>query len=619
VIKPRLILCSGTPDPARPQDETRFVTRLDALGNDPNVTIKLPDITRILGRAIPDRMVDLLEIASYVFTADAATRRGSEWKGAEEPWGRDLRFVIPVRDLAFWSQVQVADCMINLLSYLSDDVFSFEFVPLVNDRLVQGYLELANTDWRSQNVQRVIMFSGGLDSLAGTIESAAKGEPLVLVSHRSIGQMSERQSKLVRKIRERFPQVPILHVPVWINKANALGHEPTQRTRSFLFGSLALCICEMVSSQGVRFYENGIVSLNLPVADEVLRARASRTTHPHTLRLISQLGSLVLERPITVDNPFLLQTKADVVRKTVDAGCGDLVGLSVSCAHPMFKSKTKQHCGCCSQCIDRRIGVLAAGHEELDPATDYVTDVFTGRRNDIADQNMAIHYVRHASELSQMGPEEFAGEFSLDLSRATRGADNSSQAVAEIYETHQRHSRGVVDVITEQIRAHASGLVDGTLDPLSMIGLIADRRHKQEMWNGYSVRIEGVLAEAIPIACRTNKPINESGLQEIAEAILKGHDPDLRREFPFLRWSVVGTKPDFSKDQISFWVELKFIRKKVDIGPITEAIAADITKYGDGGKRVLFVVYDPLHLVVDDRAFAQEIERRATMRVKFIR
>jgi hypothetical protein len=619
MIKPRLILCSGVADPLLPEDKDRSVVVLDALGHDPNVTIKIPDIEGVFSRQVPDRMIDLLEIAAYVYTGDSATRRGSDWSGPEEPWGRDLKFVIPVRDFDFWDSDEVKGRLVRLLNFLSDDVWKFRFTKLAQDRPVQGYFELANTDWPVEAVPQVVMFSGGLDSLAGAVDLASLGQPLVLVSHRPVGQISQRQTDLVRELKARYPKTPILHVPVWINKANEFGHEPTQRTRSFLFGALGVCVGTMVGSRGIRFYENGVVSLNLPVADEVVRARASRTTNPQTLRLMAELYSTVAGDVMVVDNPFSYHTKREVIQRIVDLGCGDLIGLTVSCAHIMFKPKGQQHCGRCSQCIDRRTAVLAGGLEAYDPQTDYGTDVFTGHREDLTDQNIAIHYVRQANEIRAMSPEQFAQTFSLELSRAVRGEASSNASATRIYDMHQRYAADVSDVVAKQISANSAGIVDGSLDPLSLLGLIGERKHKQKLWARYAARIGAILGTGIPLACKSEKPKNEPRLQEIADGILKGHDEDLQREFPFIRWSSVTTKPDFSKGTAPFWIELKYVRKQSDIRLITEDIAADITKYGDGGKHVLFVVYDPSHLILDDRQFSMEILRRSTMHVEFVR
>jgi hypothetical protein len=123
----------------------------------------------------------------------------------------------------------------------------------------------------------------------------------------------------------------------------------------------------------------------------------------------------------------------------------------------------------------------------------------------------------------------------------------------------------------------------------------------------------------LPKACASHPPQNEPHLQEIADGILVAQADDLVREFPFMRWSASRTKPDWSHDRLSLWVELKYVRKKTDILPITEAIAADITKYGDNGRRVFFVVYDPKHLVLDEPRFSEPILARPSMRVRFIR
>ena len=72
------------------------------------------------------------------------------------------------------------------------------------------------------------------------------------------------------------------------------------------------------------FYENGVVSLNLPIAKDVLGARATRTTHPKVIRGFEVLFSAVLERDITIRTPFQWLTKKEVTRKsssTASATC----------------------------------------------------------------------------------------------------------------------------------------------------------------------------------------------------------------------------------------------------------------------------------------------------------
>lgn len=310
MIEPRLFLCSGVRPTAGARHDERMVVRLDSIGPQANVNVRLEDVARALLRQLRPRLVDFLEIAAYVFSADTATPRGTQWRDGQstEPWGRDLRFVIPVRDPAFWCEPDVIRLLVDALTFLADDRFSFEFVPLHEDRPTQGYLDFGTEwdDWPFATADRVLMFSGGLDSLAGAVETASAGNNLVLVSHRSVHTINKRQRQLFHELRDTFPAVQMIHVPVWVNKESDLGKESTQRTRSFLFAALGTVIAESIGASGVRFFENGVVSLNLPVADEILRARASRTTHPQSLHLLTALCKRVVGREFAIDKPLPL-------------------------------------------------------------------------------------------------------------------------------------------------------------------------------------------------------------------------------------------------------------------------------------------------------------------------
>src|SRR5581483_10057630 len=371
MIEPRLFICNGAQiEEGDPTREGRRVINLDTQGIDSNVNINFENVAKVLGKNLPARMIDLLEIAAYVYAADCSTIRGNDWTDGDstEAWSRDFKFVVAVRDLKFWSSADVNNMLCQLLGFLSDDRFSFCFRHLKSDRPVQEYLEFGNSeDWEFYGIDRVIMFSGGLDSLAGSVLSASKGEKLMLVSHSPVSTMISRQRKLFNCLRGSF-KVPMIHVPVWINKDEALGREHTQRTRSFLFSALGALIAESIKAGGVRFFENGVVSLNLPVADEVLRARASRTTHPFTLQKFSEFYRLVVNRDFVIDNPFVFMTKAETISLLAEHGAGELIQHTCSCAHVgRFQSSTQWHCGTCSQCIDRRIAILQAGLSIYDP------------------------------------------------------------------------------------------------------------------------------------------------------------------------------------------------------------------------------------------------------------
>jgi hypothetical protein len=144
-----------------------------------------------------------LEIASYVYSADCATPRGKKWldDDSTEPWSRDFSFVVPVRDLEFWARAEIQSLIVEILNFLSNDRYSFNFVPLKRDRSEQLYFNFGDLkNWPFYAPDRVIMFSGGLDSLAGAVETAAGGGKLVLVSHRPVSTLDARQNILFQEL-----------------------------------------------------------------------------------------------------------------------------------------------------------------------------------------------------------------------------------------------------------------------------------------------------------------------------------------------------------------------------------------------------------------------------------
>lgn len=196
MIKPRSILCGGITlgedDPLR---NGRHTVQLATSGPDANVNVRLMDVAKVFLKHLSPRLEDLLEIAAYVYSTDCATVRGGEWTDSKsiEPWSRDFQLVIPVRDHAFWTREDVLQLLQQALQFLSEDRYSLVFRPMVNhaDRR-QEFFDLKDDqdDWPFTGVERVLMFSGGLDSLAGAIETASRGERLVLVSHRPVSIQS---------------------------------------------------------------------------------------------------------------------------------------------------------------------------------------------------------------------------------------------------------------------------------------------------------------------------------------------------------------------------------------------------------------------------------------------
>jgi len=218
-----------------------------------------------------------------------------------------------------------------------------------------------------------------------------------------------------------------------------------------------------------------------------------------------------------------------------------------------------------------------------------------------------------------MKAEEIATRFNREISGAFRYCPDSRNAPIRLVELHQRHAQTVQDVLSGQLKLHVDGIIEGTVAAKSLLSLIASRKHLIESWRRYAERIKEALRLGVPPICQKNLPNNELRLQEICDGVLKAACVELDREFPFMKWGSNMTKPDWSREELGLWVEAKYARKKDGLGKINEAIAADITKYGDNSRRVLFFVYDPERIIIDEDAFRKPILTRETMEVFILR
>ncbi len=472
----RLVICGGLPAGGAC---TKDILALDANAPDDSpthVNLKLGDISTRMVEDVPPVLTDLLEIAAYVFCADQCTGRGGDTlPEMGKDWRRRFRFRVPVRRPDLWRRLEIQDLLIETLSFLSDDHYAFEFVqqPDPAPAGLQPYLGFGDSPDSGFVPDDVILFSGGLDSFAGAVESLiGHGRKVALVSHQSSPMVMSKQSQLVMALREQTREFQLFRVPVSVTKGHEEAVEFTQRSRSFLFATLALVVARLFRRNTVQFYENGVVSLNLPVAGHVLGARATRTTHPKVLADFSRLFSLLLDEPVTVENPYLWKTKSDVAATIAGHGCADLIAETFSCARVREATRRGRHCGVCSQCIDRRFGILGAGLGEHEPAEAYVVDLFRGERKPGPDVVMAESYVLQALMLASMSEQTFLNSFGQVFRVLPYLPGSPEENAARLHELHRRHGQIVQAVIDRELAHHATVTTSLSLQETSLLMLI---------------------------------------------------------------------------------------------------------------------------------------------------
>jgi 7-cyano-7-deazaguanine synthase in queuosine biosynthesis len=311
------------------------------------------------------------------------------------------------------------------------------------------------------------------------LEALQCGRKVALVSHRPADKVYARQRELAAAVAARVQNLSRapLHVPVEVNKGKALSRDFNQRTRSFLFLAVAAVVARALGLPRVRAYENGVVSLNLAISPQLLGARASRSTHPLFLDRFGRLCGLIFGGSFEVQNPFLWQTKAEVLRQIRGAEHGRLCAAAVSCGGTMAATRQFPHCGRCSQCVDRRLTALAAGLDDHeDPPSLYAADVLTGPR-DGPELTLIERYLGTALHVRRMQDvREFVHAFP-EVTRVIGHVGMPAARAAElVFDLYRRHATQICDALAAQVQLRSAEIVLRDLAPNSLLSLACGRR-----------------------------------------------------------------------------------------------------------------------------------------------
>lgn len=455
---------------------TAGMAKLRTAGPGKNVRVEFNDISRRLNRDIDPAMVDLIEIAAFVYVADQMKHRGAdevETMGAN--WRRRMRFEIPVRIPALWMSAPVSAALHELLSFLSEDEYEFTFSQYNHPPALDSYLNFGALVGE-EPPESVVLFSGGLDSLGGVIEEVVQHRrSSLLVTHAATGTTRERHRTLTSMIAGATSGAPPQFITVRASKQHRTEKEYTQRARTFLYASFAVAVARMADLNAIRFYENGVVSLNLPISPQVVGARATRTTHPRVLASMRKLFSLITNTQFVIENRFLWKTKTDVVADIVKAGHGAMIDYSISCTHTRQYRKDQPHCGMCSQCIDRRFAVLAADAGQFEPEERYRHRLLTDPRDEGESRIMLASYLETAQQVADMDITAFYSQYGGEAARALPHVDLPvDDAARRIFELYKRHGQQVMSAIEAAGKSHMASIRKRTLPESCALRLIHD-------------------------------------------------------------------------------------------------------------------------------------------------
>ncbi|KMK68597.1 7-cyano-7-deazaguanine synthase [Puniceibacterium sp. IMCC21224] len=448
---PELVVTCFAPLADREGDEK---LRFEIDGKVKSISLRISQMSRQLVTHLPDMAIDLIELAAFVYGIDSSVSRGGladQQMGAK--WHRSFLVEVPVRALDRWSDPDLKRELEETLMFLSGDRFTFRFVQIQGGSSgPTGYFDFGpNSSWKPDSV---LMFSGGLDSFAGALEEIIdRRHRVALISHFSSTKIAPIQNALQKHMAQELGTEMLKHIPMRVQLGGGTNAEGTHRSRSFLFAALGMATAVAFGRERVSFYENGVVSLNLPPVGNVLGTRATRTTHPQTLQRFQSLFSRIFDASLRVDNPFFWRTKTDVVETIARLGMADQIAFTRSCADVHNQTKQHPHCGRCSQCIDRRFAIMAADLTAFDPEEAYRIDLMTGRRERVQDKEVALSYVRSAQGYEMMSGTDLVAQYPAILNAVDHLGEPPDTALTRMASLLRRHGRSVSTVMRKELAA----------------------------------------------------------------------------------------------------------------------------------------------------------------------
>lgn len=324
--------------------------------------------------------LDLWYISLMVYYVDRKVLR----KGTFDNWTREVKLYIPVLEVDKWNENK--DLLIEMISYLSGDIWDFEFRKReLNEKETKISENVARSYTSTKYVPDCFcMLSGGLDSFIGAIDLLKENKNIAFIGHYGGGKgVKPFQDKVISSLKDKFE----LQDEQFFNfhAAPIGGIEDTTRTRSFMFFMHAIILASCMNKK-VDLYipENGLISLNIPLTNSRLGSSSTRTTHPYYLKMFQEL-LVKLGVKVTLKNPYQFLTKGEMLLSCKEPDfIKEHYQETMSCSHPdqvrwVKGSAEPKHCGTCLPCTIRRASILKAFETDTTPYKD--ADYKNGKAN----------------------------------------------------------------------------------------------------------------------------------------------------------------------------------------------------------------------------------------------
>lgn len=449
-----LVKCDGAPLPRGLGGQDWIRLDISSIAASGALNIRIPALDEKLKGNVPAVAADLIRIGAFVYWADQEVDRKAENEVFGQQWNRRFVLAVPVQELGLWERPDVKRALERAVNYGTDDRWEFHFV---GDSVARSRFLFSAGSGFSVPPDSILLFSGGTDSFCAAAEEAAIGRRPVLVSHSPSPRVKGHQASLRAALVDAGLgwDFPAVHAEV--SKTQNPERERTQRSRGFLYSVIGASVAVSLGIRDVVLADNGFVSIALPVNGQAIAGKMSRTTHPRFQKLFNDLMELI-QPGVRIRNPLLYRTRAEILGSLVNPLLREALKHTRSCAAGSRLSDDAPHCGTCSQCIDRRIGMSAAGLAAFDTA--YVTDMFVGDLG--ASQLMlAEAYLRLMRTIGATGAGHLIERF-VELSDcATLDHDGHPVRVEQLVEVACRQADAFKVVLENEASRRRATLVSG--------------------------------------------------------------------------------------------------------------------------------------------------------------
>lgn len=350
------------------EDDTYMVSncRYININNSKDFWYKFWDTKNVFPAFYRDEALDMLYLSLFVFGADRLILRDS----GKDAWSRDIELHVPV--LAYEKWINLKDSVENMLNFLTGDHWIIDFRSRAYvDKEIRARKRWERVKDYNSDVSKVCMLSGGLDSCIGAIDLLSLQEnkkEILFVSHYGGGKGTKEYQDALKEEFIRF--YGIRKGQIIQNHASVMdGEEDTTRSRSFMFFAHAIAYASaMNKSIELIIPENGLISLNIPLAHTRLGSSSTRTTHPYYMKMLQKL-ILDLGLDISIINPFQFKTKGEMILECKNRDfLQTVLKHTMSCSHPdngrNRGMKYTMHCGYCLPCTIRKAAILRGNLED---------------------------------------------------------------------------------------------------------------------------------------------------------------------------------------------------------------------------------------------------------------